>query len=421
MTKVFKMAYGRGKMQFDLDPSLVSAELKLNKVPVLDDPASAIRDAIRNPIDSKPLREIVKPGQTVTFLVNDNTRVANSNVFMPVLLDELNSVGVPDDDMRILFALGSHRALTHDEMVELVGEETAGRVKMYNPDCKDESQFVYFGTTSRGTKVSFHKLAAEADHIICTGSIVHHFFSGFGGGRKALLPGVAAYETIRHNHSLMLDPNSGLGILHGNPVYEDQIEGTEMRRPSFLINVVLNEKEEFVGVFAGDYIKAHLEACRFVETVYSPVLDQAADLVIASAGGYPKDINLYQLQKTMDNAWLAVREGGVIIILGECCEGSGSAVAEQAMRECSDPDRMAEKLRANFQLGAHKSYAIARLMKKAGYILVSSMPEDLSRLFCFTPARDMDEALKLAHEIVGPSPRIALMPKGSLTVPKIKS
>jgi lactate racemase len=420
MTKEFKMAYGKGEIRFNLDPSLVSAVLKLNKVPCLEDPVASIRDAIRNPIDSRPLREIVKPGQTVTFLVNDNTRVANSDVFMPVLLDELNSVGVRDEDMRILFALGSHRALKHDEMVELVGEETAGRVAMFNPDCRDESQFVCFGTTSRGTKVSFHKLAAEADHIVCTGSIVHHFFSGFGGGRKALFPGVAAYETIRHNHSLMLDPNSGLGILKGNPVYEDQIEGAEMLRPSFLLNVILNEKEEFVGVFAGDYITAHLEACKFVEKVYSPVLDKEADIVIASSGGFPKDINLYQLQKTMDNAWLAVREGGVIIILGECCEGSGSLMAEKAMCECSDPDQMAEKLSADFQLGAHKSYAITRLMKKARYILVSAMREELARLFLFTPAKDVNEALRLAFEIVGPSPRIALMPKGSLTVPKIK-
>jgi nickel-dependent lactate racemase len=420
MIKEFVMHYGKGEIRFNLDPALVSAKLKLKKVPCLEDPVSSIKDAIRNPIGSRPLREIVKPGQTVTFLVNDNTRVANSEVFMPVLMDELNSVGIRDEDMRILFALGSHRVLKRDEMIELVGKEVAGRVKMYNPDCRDESQFVYFGTTSRGTKVFFHRLAVEVDHIICTGSVVHHFFSGFGGGRKALFPGVSAYETIRHNHSLMLDPNSGLGKLHGNPVYEDQIEGAEMRRPSFLLNVVLNEKEEFVGVFAGDYITAHLEACKFVETVYSPVLDKEADIVIASCGGYPKDINLYQLQKTMDNAWLAVRDGGAVIILGECSEGSGSAVAEQAMKECSEPDRMAEKLRANFQLGAHKSYAITRLMKKARYILVSSMPADLAHLFLFTPAKDMDEALKLAFESVGPSPSIVLMPKGSLTVPKLK-
>jgi nickel-dependent lactate racemase len=411
------MQYGNGELKFSLDSSLVSDELTIKKFPHLADPMAAILEAIRNPIGSRPLREIVKPGQTVTFLVNDNTRVANSHVFMPVLMEELNSVGVRDEDMQIVFALGAHRIMTRDEMVELVGECVAARLKMHNFNCKDESQFVCFGTTSRGTKVSFHKLVTETNHIICTGSVVHHFFAGFGGGRKALFPGVAAYETIRHNHSLMLDPNAVLGKLQGNPVYEDQIEGTEMCRPSFLLNVVLNETEEFLAVFAGDYITAHLEACRFVESVYSPPLDHKADIVITSCGGYPKDINLYQLQKTMDNAWHAVREGGVVIILGECIEGSGSAVAEQTMRECGTPERMAEKLREDFQLGAHKSYAITRLMKKARYILVSSMDPDLARLFLFTPARNMDEAIALAFEMAGPSPRIVLMPQGSLTVP----
>ena len=411
------MPYGCGDLRFTLDSSLVSDELKIKKFPHLADPIASILEAIRNPIGSRPLREIAKPGQTVTFLVNDNTRVANSYVFMPVLIDELNSVGVRDEDMQIVFALGAHRIMTQDEMVELVGEHVAARLKMHNFDCKDESQFVYFGTTSRGTKVSFHKLVAETDHIVCTGSVVHHFFAGFGGGRKALFPGAAAYETIRHNHSLMLDPDAVLGKLQGNPVYEDQIEGTEMCRPSFLLNVVLNETEEFLAVFAGDYIAAHLEACKFVESVYSPPLDHKADVVITSCGGYPKDINLYQLQKTMDNAWHAVREGGVVIILGECIEGSGSAMAEQTMRECGTPEVMAEKLREDFQLGAHKSYAITRLMKKASYILVSSMDHELARLFLFTPAKNMDEALALAFEMAGPSPRIVLMPQGSLTVP----
>ena len=418
--KVYSMHYGKGEMHFSLDPSLVSAELKINECPPLADPVAAIRDAIRSPIGSPSLKELVKPGQTVTFIVNDPTRVANSDVFMPVLISELNEAGVRDEDMRIVFALGTHRAMTEKEMIGIVGDNVARRLKTHNIDCKDESQFVYFGTTSRGTKVSFHKLVAETDHIICTGSVTHHFFAGFGGGRKALFPGVSSYETIRHNHSFMMDSNAVIGKLKGNPIYEDQIEGAEMCRPSFLLNVVLNEKNEFLKVFAGDYITAHLEACKFVESVYSTPLDKEADLVIASCGGFPKDINIYQLQKTMDNAWCAVRQGGVVIILGECCEGSGSALYEKTMKECCTPEVVAEKLKDNFQIGAHKAYAVTRLMKKARFILVSTLDPELAETLLFTPARDMDEALRLAADIVGPAPRIVLMPQGSLTVPLIK-
>ena len=419
--KEVSFKYGKTKVSFSVEPSLVAGELRIKDYPPIADPESAIREAINNPIGTKPLKEIVKPGETVVFIVNDPTRVANSHVFMPILLDELNAAGIPDSAMSILFALGTHRLMTEEEMVQEVGESVAKRVKMYNSDAKDQSQFKYLGETSYGTPVWFNKLAMEADHIICTGSVVHHFFAGFGGGRKAMFPGISAYETIRKNHSMIFDPNAVIGKLEGNPIYHDQIEGVEMHRPSFLINVVLNEKKEFLAVYAGDYIKAHLEACKLVDEVYGAELDEPADLVIATCGGYPKDINIYQMQKTMDNAWVAVREGGVVVLLGECIEGSGSATYEEWMREYKTPDKIAEKVKANFQIGAHKAYAVTRLMKKAEFILVSSMEPDFAKAMLFTPAKDINEALELAYAKVGPNPRIVLMPQGSLTVPRIKA
>jgi nickel-dependent lactate racemase len=415
--KEYSFKYGKGEVKFSLDPALVLDELVINEFPALPDPAAAVLEAIRNPIGTPALRDIVKPGQTVAFIVNDPTRIARSYVFLPVMMDELNAAGIPDTNMRIVFALGTHRAMTEEEMVEAVGEAVAKRVKMYNPDCHDESTLQYFGTTSRGTKVGFSKLVTEVDHIICTGGIVHHFFSGFGGGRKAMLPGVAAYETIRHNHSMMFDPNAVIGKLEGNPVYYDQVEGVEMCRPSFLINVVLDEEKRFLKVYAGDYVKAHLEACKMVDKVYGAEVKQEADLVIASCGGFPKDINVYQLQKTMDNAWCAVREGGVVIILGECCEGSGSAQYEKMMKEHKTPDGIEAALRQNFEIGAHKAYAVTRLMKKAQFILVSCMEPDFSEMLLFTPAKTIDEALKIAYEKLGPKPTITLMPMGAITVP----
>lgn len=415
--KEYRFRYGKGELTFSLDPALVIDELTIKRFSEIADPPAAVREAIRNPIDSPPLRALVKPGQSVAFIVNDPTRVARSDVFMPILLDELNAVGVPDANMRIVFSLGTHRAMTEAEMISEVGAKVGARVKMHNTDCFDGSQFTFFGTTARGTKVGFNKLVTEVDHVICTGSIVHHFFAGYGGGRKAMLPGVAAYETIRHNHSMMFDPNAVIGRLEGNPVYLDQIEGVEMCRPSFLLNVVLDEDKRFLKVFAGDYIKAHKEACAFVDQVYGAEVKREADLVIASCGGYPKDINVYQLQKTMDNAWCAVREGGVVIILGECCEGSGSAHYEQMMRECKTPERVEAVLRAKFEIGAHKAYAVTRLMKKAEFILVSGMDPDFSRMLLFTPAQTVEQALALAYKKLGPTPTIALMPMGALTVP----
>jgi nickel-dependent lactate racemase len=211
-----------------------------------------------------------------------------------------------------------------------------------------------------------------------------------------------------------------MGRLKGNPVYEDQVEGTEMLRPSFLLNVILNERKEFLKVYAGDYIEAHLEACKFVESVYGTPIYDLADLVIATCGGYPKDINVYQLQKTMDNAWLAVRKGGVVIILGECIEGVGDDLYLEWMMKYKTPEKIEEEIRANFLVGGHKAYAVTRLMKKAQFILLSGLDPGLARTLLFTPAKDMNEALDLAFAKVGPKPRILLMPQGSLTVPILK-
>lgn len=416
----YKFKYGKGEVSVALEEELVAGSLAIKEHPTLSCPEEAILEAIRNPIGSKPLREIVKAGETVAIIVNDTTRVANSHVFMPILLDELNSIGVPDSDMVIVFALGTHHEMTEDEMVGQVGSAVAGRVKMYNSNAKDMSQFTCVGTTSRGNDVYFNKLVVEADHIICTGSIVYHFFAGFGGGRKALFPGVTAYETIRRNHSLMLEHGAGLGRLDGNPVHEEQIEGTLMCRPSFLLNVVLNERKEFLKVFAGDYIEAHRRGCEFVQSIYGAEISEPADLVIASCGGYPKDINIYQMQKTMDNAWLAVREGGVVIILGECIEGTGSDMYEKWMREYKTPEAIEQKVREEFVIGGHKAYAVTRLMKKAEFILISSLDDELARTCLFTPAKDIDQALELAFAKLGRNPRVILMPSGSLTVPVVK-
>ena len=418
--KNYSFKYGNTHLDFQLPEEQILGELEMAALPIIDNPQQAILDALRNPIDSPPLKDILKPGQTVSIIVNDTTRVANTHVFMPILLDEINAAGIPDENISLVFALGTHRPMTDEEMDKEVGPEIARRLKKYNPDCRDKSQFTYIGETSFGTPVWFFTKVVESDHIICTGSVVHHFFAGFGGGRKALFPGVSLYETVQHNHSLMLRPEVAIGKLHGNPIYEDQIEGVKMHPPSFLLNTVLNEKKEFLGIFAGNYITAHLKACEMVDKTYGVEIEQEADLVIATCGGYPKDINVYQLQKTMDNAHCAVRQGGVVILLGECKEGSGSAKYEELMSRCTTIEAVEEDIRKDFQIGAHKAYSVTRLMKKATFVLVSSLPTELAKKLLFTPAASVQQALDIAKTIVGDKPSIYLMPQGSLTVPRLK-
>lgn len=419
----YSYKYGHGYNDFSLEQEKILAEIKVAEMAPLTDLNQAVLDAIYHPIDSKPLNELLQPGQKVAFICNDPTRVANSHDFMPILVKELNKMGIKDEDMRIVFALGTHRKMTQEEMIEAVGEDVAKRLPMYNSDCNKQEDFEYFGETSFGTPVWLNKLICDVDLVIMTGTIVHHFFSGFGGGRKAVLPGVAAMETIRRNHSLMMSPDAQLGKLHGNPVYEDQMEGVRLFAKGhrmFLFNAILDAKKQFLKIFAGDWEKAHLEACKFVDKVYGVEIDAPADIVIASCGGYPKDINVYQLQKTMDNAWCAVKDGGVVIIIGECEEGSGSAALEKALQEHPSPDAIKAQLEKNFVIGAHKAFAITRLMKKAKFILVSALDKKIASDLLFEAVDNVDEAIKLAEKYVGSDYKIILMPQGSLTVPLLR-
>ena len=422
--KQYNFAYGHGRKTFSLDDSDVIATVRTEEFPVMADVKAGVLDAVRHPIGCDSLDNIVKPGQTIAFICNDPTRVANSYDFMPVLVNEMNRLGIKDEDMKIVFSLGSHRDMTHEEMVAAVGAGVASRLKMYNSTCTVQDDFEYFGKTTRGTPVWINKHLCDVDHVLLTGTIVHHYFSGYGGGRKAILPGCAAMETIRVNHSFMLDEHAGLGKTVGNPVYEDQMEGVALfarGRSLFLFNAILNAKHQFLKMFAGDYIAAHKAACRFVDEVYGCVIPEEAELVVASCGGYPKDINVYQMQKTMDNAMCAVKKGGVVILFADCEEGSGSAVLEETFRRLKTPEAIKKELEENFRIGANKAFAITRPLSKARFILVTRLDRELAKSMLFTAAVDtVEEALAIAKTYVGDRPSVILMPEGSLTVPRVE-
>jgi nickel-dependent lactate racemase len=418
----YDLAYGRTTVPLTARRDRVIACLDVADAPPLGrtpaEIAPHVLAALRSPIASPPLAEVVRPGERVVVVVNDQTRMARTEMFLPVALDELNRAGVPDDAITCLFALGAHRALSRDEMVELVGVEAAARVKLVNHDCRDDANLVLVGRTTRGNDVRVNRLLVDADRIVLTGSIVYHFFAGFGGGRKAVVPGCAGLSTIQFNHAMMLDPAATIGRLDGNPVHADLLEGAGMLAPDFLLNVVLNDAHEIAGIVAGDMVAAHRRGCEFVEGLYGVPLAARADLVVASCGGWPKDINVYQAQKTMDNAIAAVRQGGVVIVLAECPEGAGNDTYLRWMRRYRTPEAIAEATRTNFQLGGHKAYAVTRLLQHAEIIMVSKMkPDDVAELL-LTPAASLDEAMAMAGKRLGPSPSIVVMPQGGLTLPR---
>lgn len=421
--KKYVLPYGQGSKEIELDETLVLKEVRTKEFEPMKNIPYEILEAIYHPIGCPPINEIIKPGQKVAFICNDPTRVANSFDFMPVLVNEMNKLGVKDEDMHIVFALGTHRPMTEEEMVEAVGKDVASRLKMYNSLCNEQEDFKYFGTTSRGTPVWINKHLCDVDHV-SDGTIVHHYFSGYGGGRKAILPGCAAMETVRVNHSFMLDPAAGLGKTTGNPCYEDQMEGVALfakGRSLFLFNAILNAKHQFLKMFAGDYIQAHKEACKFVDEVYGSVIPKEADLVIASCGRNIRKTSTFIRCRRQWTTQLVPCAKAVLSLWWPNALKEADLRYWKKLAAVSVLLRPKAELEKDFRIGANKAYAVTRLMEKAKYYLVTALDRKMARDMLFSGAYDtIEEALAAAEKEIGKVESVIVMPEGSLTVPRVE-
>ncbi|UCE20315.1 MAG: nickel-dependent lactate racemase [Gemmatimonadota bacterium] len=420
----FRFPYGRKEVTFSLPEESVLGEIIPREVEGIADVESAIQEALISPFQSPALSKICKPGEKVAIVVSDITRPFPGPQVLPILLNELNRVGVPDEDITVVFALGGHRRHTKEEQKQVLGEEVARRVRYFDSFCEEQEDFVTIGTTSRGTKVDINKRVVEADRKILTGIISYHYYSGFTGGRKAVVPGISSFNTIQANHKLLLHPEPGAGHnpdacsgkLEGNPVHEDMVEACRMLKPDFLVNVVLSGHKNILRIFIGDPYAAHGEGCAFVESVFGYPIREKADLVLVSAGGFPKDINYYQAHKALDNAFYAANKEGVIILLAACEEGIGPESYMDWVR-MNSPGEMESRLRDYFEVSGHNWYTTFLKTEQVRIILVSTVDQKVVEQLRFIPAQTVDEALGKAYELLKPDPSIYLMPQGYLTFP----
>lgn len=377
-----------------------------------------IRRALENPIASKRLKDIVKPGEKIAVISSDITRPMPTYAVMPALLDELYSSGVKPEDITLVFGLGSHRKHTEEEKKKLAGERAWREIRCVDSDPDD---IVHLGDTKRGTPIDITRTVAEADRRVCLGNIEYHYFAGYSGGAKAIMPGVSTRRAIECNHRMMVRPEARAGLLEGNPCREDIEEAAAVCGVDFILNVVLDEHKHVVKAVAGDCIKAHREGCRFLDTFYLKEIDRRADIVIVSQGGAPKDLNLYQTQKALDNARHAVRKGGVVILIGSCREGLGEKVFEEWMLSAEKPQDLIDRIHAQFRLGGHKAAAIALVLQNADIYLVSDMEDDFVRRLFMQPYHSVQQALFNAFDKLGKDAQVLAMPYGGSTLPHVKT
>jgi nickel-dependent lactate racemase len=430
-TREIRLKYGRGEVTFSLPAGQIYFEVVGKEYPAIADIPGAIKSALERPVDSPPLRELLRPTDKVAITVSDITRSwQRMDLVLPTLFDTISRAGIPDENVSVLVVVGGHRQNTEDEMEQLCGREVCRRVNVVNHNARDLQNMVYLGKTSRGTEVAINRVVAEADRIILTGGIIYHYMVGYGGGRKSVIPGFSSIRTIQQNHLLAMgrelgsgsNRNARSGKTRGNECHEDMMEIAGFVKPDFIVNVVPNAEGDYAGIFAGNWVSAWQEGTKLVDEIYSVEIPDLADIVIASAGGSPKDINLYQAGKTMDNASYAVRKGGVAIIVSECPDILEPPEFPQWFQYPSNRE-MERALRADFSIPGWVAWKEVECSDIATFIMVTR-PEnaELVGKAGIIPVATMEEALDQAYRRCGTKePRITLMPQGANTLPVLKA
>ena len=409
-----KFKYGKETLDFTVPDTNYSETLNPRHADGVDDSTAEVRRALANPIGSSRLKNLVSSTDQIVILVSDISRPTPSHVLLPPLMDELNAAGVPDKNICIIFGLGTHRKQSSKEMVKLVGQEIFNRIECIDHDIDDCEKI---GVTSQGTSVSVFRRVLNADFIIATGNLEFHYFAGVCGGAKALAPGVCDWETIRSNHEKFLLDGAVSGKIVGNPVREEIDEIGQMVGIHFMLNAVLNSQKEIVRVFAGDIEKAHREGSRFLHSIFTCEIKELADIVIISPGGFPKDINLYQAHKAVENILLAVKPGGIIILVAQCGEGIGSVNFTNGMIGGASPQELIDSLNHDFVLGLHKAIRIAQIHLKTPFYMVSDLSSDIKEKMFIENFNTVDDALKQALKIQGKKARVLAIPFGASTLP----
>lgn len=419
----YALAYGKDLLNIDIPAESLAGEIKPRELhpETPADSQQVICHALQNPIGTPALKQIIKQkkAQNAVIIVNDITRPTPYEFMLPPLLQEIEE-SIPRANIKLIIATGIHRHHTPADNLQIFGEEICKNYTIENHNCDDN--LVSLGLLSNGFELIINREVAQADLIVTTGVVSLHYFAGYSGGRKSILPGIAGRALIKRNHQMMNDPKACLGNYEDNPVSDIMLEAARKTGVDFILNVVTGSHHDVSFCVCGDVYEAWIKAVQYCEQLNVAAIEAPADIVVASCGGYPKDINMYQAQKALDSASLAVKKGGTIILAAECREGLGEDTFARWIDEASSVEDIKRRFTERFELGGHKAYAICREIEQADIILVSSLtPATVEKMY-ITPAPDLDTALSMALARQGKDARILLMPEASrLAVRLVKS
>jgi nickel-dependent lactate racemase len=419
-----KLAYGRTGLSVNLPET--TDVIDATPVPGLADEVAAILQALREPIESEPLAARVKPGDSVVIVHSDITRATPNDRILPVLLGELEAAGVKQQDITLLNALGTHRRQTETELRAMLGDRILENYRCLQHDIQDEANLVSLGQTVLGHPVRVNRTYLEADVRILTGFIEPHFFAGFSGGPKAILPALAGAESVLTNHGreMIAHPRATWGITTGNPIWEEMLEVALMTRPTFLLNVTLNARQEITAVFGGEMAAAHAAGCRFVREKAMAPVEAPYDIVVTSNSGYPLDQNLYQTVKGISAANQIVREGGAIIAAAACEDGLPDHGRYAALlAEAGSPQGVLEMLaRPGFSAQDQWQVQIQAMIQLRAevYVFSDGLTNDQIKRALFSPCRDIEQTVAELQARYGPKARLCVIPEGPQIIPYLQ-
>lgn len=419
-----ELKYGKSTVEIKFDGARSVKTLLENPMREIEDIEKEFRYCVEEGvIDSKPLKELITPDDPVTIVISDLTRFwMHQDVICGLLVKYLHEdMGIPFENIVVVIALGTHRKNSEEEKKTLTGEYVYNNVKVVDHDC-DAKDLVYVGTTSFGTKVEVNPLAIGRKLIVIAGT-VHHIMAGYGGGRKSIIPGIASRETIKMNHIRALDPVNpksddrvGSGKTQNNPINLDMVEAGKLVDPVFGINICVNSASKHSGLFCGNFDASWKASCMYIQKSYGLPIDHEADVVFVSCGGYPKDLNFYQSTKSLFNAVKALKKGGTVVMLAECCEGSGARDffdwIEPLKRGCLD-----ESLRKDFTIGGYIFYAACEIIRKGNILLLSQIDPEEVKAMGVTAFSDINELMK---HVDTKDKDVYVIPYGGSLVPQLK-
>lgn len=429
--RTYQLPYSKSTMKFTLPSGMKGVEVVSVAVDPVDDVRKAIKEALKNPVGTAPLRELAHPGSRVCIVFTDITRACPDHLLIPPMLAELKQAGVRDEDITLLCGIGMHRPSTHEEKIIKLGAEVVARYRVIDNEPQNPAALVDLGVTPGGVPVLLHRAVVEADLLIATGIVEPHQYAGYSGGRKTVAVGAAGEALIAHTHgpAFVDHPGTRLGRIDGNPFHEAVTEAARRAGLRFILNVVLDDDKRVLRVRAGDPELAFQDLVAFAKSVYEvPILSQF-DIAIGGVG-YPKDTNLYQASRAPSYLFFAptpvVRPGGFFIIPARCEEGAGSGVGEQrfltAMRDAPSVQFILDDARKNgYPPGQQRAFVMAKVLEQAKVVIVGSECPDLVSACKMIPAATMDEALELASRELGPACKVLIVPHAMLTLPVIQT